>query len=150
MSWEHYERQSYIYWVSSLDFETPFFMQNQEVLSEFLSQDFIDALGASFGVSLTRCKDATFHKMEKGHFSRRHTDSNKQGEKVRVIYYVTPPCQYDGGELMLFHGDFEQALYYTHKLPENSLFGFLMTDDSYHEAREVLEGTRICLVLTYC
>jgi hypothetical protein len=149
LKWEMYERDSYRYFVSGLDFECAFYQRTRNVLDSLISSTFIASISKSFDVPLTRCVDASFHRMEVGHFSAPHTDANINGEIVRIVHYFSDLESYRGGELVLYINDSELREYYVHRLPENSAFGFLMGGDSFHAATEIVEGNRLCLVLTY-
>jgi predicted 2-oxoglutarate/Fe(II)-dependent dioxygenase YbiX len=148
LKWELYDRGSYKYKVSSIDYESEFYVQNQAVVEKFVSNDFITTLSYSLDIQLKKCVDFCFHKMNIGDFSQKHTDKNEFGQLARIIYYVSDPYDYEGGDLRLFDLD-GQTIYEEFKMPANSLFGFRLTDDFFHEVNIIYEGVRFCICITY-
>jgi predicted 2-oxoglutarate/Fe(II)-dependent dioxygenase YbiX len=152
LEWENYDMGSYKYQVSCVyryEQELIEKIMEQQVLMRFLSVDFVDKLGGIFNVLLSKCYDLTFHRMTSGDFSFRHTDQNSYGEKVRLVLYFSSPEDYEGGELNLYTDNDDNAIYCSYKLPANSVFGFMMTNESYHQVNSVENGVRLCLVITY-
>lgn len=149
LEWELYDKQAYIYWVCSLDFECPYYLMNKNILDYLISPEFLNYLSELFELLISKCVDATFHKMGKGHYSERHTDKNDNGEKIRIIIYFSEPSNYKGGELLIYENCGNFPVFQEHKFFSNSAFGFLMTEFSYHEVQKIADGERICLILTY-
>lgn len=149
LEWEYYKKHSYEYYVSSLDFESPFYLKTKHVINYFISSKFIKFLSDIYGIAISKCKDATFHKMVKGHYTKRHTDSNQEGEKIRLIYYFSKPSEYEGGDFVLFSGNSDKEIFCSYKFNPNTLFGFVISNYSFHEVTEIIHGERICLILTY-
>lgn len=147
--WELYQKGSYQYWVSSLDYECSYYKQSQIVINKMLEEKFVNHLSGLFNIKLSKCKDATFHKMEVGHFSKRHTDANNAGEKIRLILYFSQPSDYKGGELVLYSDNTDDSRWKEYKFQPNTVFGFEMSEKSFHEAKKIESGVRLCLVLTY-
>src|ERR1044072_8595015 len=102
LNWEFYNKGSYVYKVSSIDYESPFYLANKGIIQKFTSEDFIAALSIRLDARIERCTDFSFHRMEVGDFSCKHTDQNAQSEIVRVVYYLSEPCSYQGGKLVLY------------------------------------------------
>lgn len=149
LEWELYCKQSYEYWISSLDYDCEYYRVTKPIIDKVVNCDFINKLSKLFSTNLTKCKDASFHKMEAGHYSKRHTDDNDTGEKVRVVIYFSDSSEYSGGELVISSENSDNAKINEYKFNQNSAFGFLMSDKSFHEAKLITKGIRICLVLTY-
>lgn len=149
LEWELYRKQSYEYWISSLDYNCDYYKVTKQIIDKVIDLDFIKNLSALFNSNLNKCKDASFHKMEAGHYSKRHTDENDTGEKVRIVIYFSEISEYTGGELVIYSENTDNAKINEYKFTPNSAFGFLMSDKSFHEAKLITKGTRICLVLTY-
>lgn len=148
LEWELYDRGSYHYKVSSIDYETQCYLQNKAIIEKFISTEFISTLSNSLEIQLERCKDFTFHKMDIGDFSSRHTDKNNFGELARVVYYLSAPNTYEGGSLNLYNENgtdiFEEL-----KMPSNSFLSFRLTDDFFHEVKAITKGNRYCISITY-
>lgn len=149
LEWELYRKQSYEYWISSLDFNCDYYKATKQIINKVIDFDFIKKVSMLFSTNLTKCKDASFHKMEAGHYSKRHTDDNDTGEKVRIVIYFSDSSEYSGGELVIYSENSDYAKINEFKFTQNSAFGFLMSDKSFHEAKLITKGIRFCLVLTY-
>ena len=148
LKWELYDKGNYCYKVSSLDYETEYYRLNKEIIEKFISTDFIARLSDILEIKFEKCKDFTFHKMEIGDFSFKHTDKNKYGEIGRIVYYLTEPENYEGGNLKLygFNGKEVSELL---KMRANSFFSFRLTDKFYHEVETITKGVRYCISITY-
>lgn len=148
LEWEPYDRGSYKYKVSSIDYETQCYMQNKAIIEKFISTEFIYSLSNSLEIKLECCKDFTFHKMDIGDFSNKHTDKNNFGELARVVYYLSAPSTYEGGSLNLYNEKgtdiFEEL-----KMPFNSFLSFRLTDLFFHEVKPITKGIRYCISITY-
>lgn len=148
LEWELYDQGSYKYKVSSIDYETECYIQNKTIIEKLISNDFISILSQLLNIKLERCVDFTFHKMDVGDFSQKHTDKNEFGQLARIAYYLSKPDDYEGGCLRLFDLD-GQTVYEELKMPVNSLFGFRLTDDFFHEVQTISKGIRYCICITY-
>lgn len=148
LGWEFYDKGGYKYSVSSIDYESECYLQNKTIIHEFISGNFISGLADALSVKLNRCNDFTFHKMDAGDFSSKHTDKNNFGELARVIYYLSEPASYEGGSLKLFDAD-GRNVYEVLKMPANSILCFRLTDDFFHEVEKITKGTRYCISITY-
>lgn len=148
LRWELYDIGSYKYKVSSIDYETECYIQNKEIIEKFISKHFISKLSDTLNIQLENCVDFTFHKMDIGDFSQKHTDKNEFGQLARIVYYLSKPDDYEGGYLRLFDLD-GKALYEELKMPANSLIGFRLTDNFFHEVQTISKGTRYCICITY-
>lgn len=148
LEWELYDKGSYKYKVSSIDYETECYIQNQAIIEKFISEDFISLLSEALKIKLEKCVDFTFHKMDIGDFSQKHTDKNEFGQLARIVYYLSKPNDYEGGCLRLFDLD-GKTVYEEFKMPVNSLFGFRLTDDFFHEVQTISKGIRYCICITY-
>jgi len=148
LDWELYCKSSYNYHVSSIDYETQYYKVNQEIVAKFISADFIRLLSGTLEIDLDKCKNFTFHRMDVGDFSFRHTDKNQYGELARVVYFLTEPGEYQGGDLKLFDLSGKE-IHEVLRMPANSFFSFRLTDKFYHEVETVTDGSRYCISITY-
>jgi len=148
LAWELYDKGSYKYKVSSIDYETECYIQNQAIIEKFISKDFISILSEALTIKLEKCVDFTFHKMDVGDFSQKHTDKNEFGQLARIVYYLSQPDDYEGGCLKLFDLD-GKTVYEELKMPLNSWLGFRLTDDFFHEVQMISKGIRYCICITY-
>jgi predicted 2-oxoglutarate/Fe(II)-dependent dioxygenase YbiX len=149
LEWEIYDKGSYKYKVSSIDYETECYKNNKSIIEKFIAAEFINSLSDLLEIKFERCKDFTFHKMEVGDYSFKHTDRNGRGELARVVYYLTEPDFYEGGSLNLY--DFSgNKVSEVLRMPVNSFLSFRMTDKFYHEVETVTKGVRYCISITYC
>lgn len=148
LGWELYDKGSYKYQVSSIDYETEFYIQNKTIIEKFMSTNFISILSEALNIKLEKCVDFTFHKMDIGNFSHKHTDKNEFGQLARIVYYLSKPDDYEGGYLRLFDLD-GKTVYEELKMPVNSWFGFRLTDDFFHEVQMISQGIRYCICITY-
>lgn len=148
LEWESYDRGSYKYKVSSIDYETECYIQNKAIIEKFISNDFISILSQVLNIKLEKCVDFTFHKMDVGDFSQKHSDKNEFDQLARLVYYLSEPHTYEGGCLIVFDLD-GQSVYEELKMPVNSLFGFRLTDDFFHEVQTISQGIRYCICITY-
>ena len=148
LEWELYNKRSYKYKVSSIDYDTECYRNNKSIIEKFISAEFINSLSELLEIKIERCKDFTFHKMDVGDFSSKHTDRNGYGELARVVYYLTEPDSYEGGNLNLY--DFTgKQIQEVLRMPVNSFFSFRLTDKFYHEVEPVTKGIRYCISITY-
>lgn len=148
LEWELYDRGSYKYKVSSIDYETKCYKDNKAIIEKFISAEFITTLSGLLGVNFSKCKDFTFHKMDIGDFSLKHTDKNSYGEIARVVYYLSEPNSYAGGDLVLYDVGGE-TIYENLRMPTNSFLSFRLTDDFYHQVETVSKGIRYCISISY-
>lgn len=148
LEWENYDKGHYCYKVSSLDYETEYYRANKDIIEKFISPAFIAYLSDLLEIKFDTCKDFTFHKMEIGDFSFKHTDRNQYGEIARVVYYLTEPVNYEGGDLKLY-GSNGKEIFEILKMPENSFLAFRLTDKFYHEVETITKGIRYCISITY-
>lgn len=148
LKWELYDKGSYKYLVSSIDYDNDYFKINKSIVENFISPEFISALSSLLNIEIIRCNNFTIHKMEEGHFSKKHHDKNPYGEVARVVYYLSEPSSYKGGELIMFSKDGKVEIDKC-KMPTNSFFAFRLTDKFYHEVTKIKSGKRYCIVVTY-
>jgi Rps23 Pro-64 3,4-dihydroxylase Tpa1-like proline 4-hydroxylase len=148
LEWELYDKGSYKYKVSSIDYETECYKNNKSIVEKFISQEFIQSLSSLLCVEFSKCKDFTFHKMDIGDFSLKHTDKNSYGEIARVVYYLSEPNSFEGGNLNLFDVG-GKYIYEKLRMPSNSFLSFRLTDDFYHEVETITKGIRYCISISY-
>ncbi len=148
LEWELYDKGSYNYKVSGIDYETAYYKMNKRIIEKFISRSFLDNLSDLFDLKINKCNNFTFHKMEAGDFSLKHTDKNNFGEIIRVIYYLSEPDSYLGGELVLYSAA-GHKVYESLKMPTNSFLAFKLTDKFYHKVNKIKSGVRYCIVVTY-
>ena len=87
-----------------------------------------------------------------GHYLLPHSDhQQEQGRRLAFAYYVKTPAPVLGGELELFDceyrdGEIVETRAVTQLLPTpNRMVLFHVGEESLHQVREVLEGTRLSL-----
>ena len=102
-----------------------------------------------FQQSLEKCVAISFHKLTKSNFNIVHNDFNSNGEKLRIVCYLSTPEYYEGGELNLYLMEQLSSPFSSYKLKANTAFAFEMNQQSFHSVNEVKSGDRICLVITY-
>lgn len=129
-----------------------FFLNNEdskEGFSYLFSAEFISGLEILFQQSLEKCAAISFHKLTKTNFNIVHNDFNSNGEKLRIVCYLSTPESYEGGELNLYLMEQLDNPFRSYKLKANTAFVFEMNQQSFHSVSEVKSGDRICLVITY-
>ena len=151
-SWDFFEDENFPQYVSQRKQVEDLFLYDLETSSQlnyFLSESFIGKLEELFSFNLNKCVSISFHKLTRGCFNAIHNDSNQNGERLRIVCYLSSPSDYEGGELNLFNLSNHDLPLVSYKLDLNSAFIFAMTKNSIHSVSNIISGERICLVLTY-
>ncbi|MBN7813684.1 2OG-Fe(II) oxygenase [Algoriphagus sp. H41] len=115
----------------------------------FYRKDFIEFLSILFSTKLSFCSHTVFHQIQQGGFNAIHNDVNDFGALLRLILYISPINNYEGGKLRLHFSDALNTIATEYKFQPNSLFGFKISQNSYHSVEKVERGNRICMVVTY-
>lgn len=150
--WSFFEDESFPqYIIQRKEIEDLFLRDTngKESFSYLFSAEFISGLEILFQQSLEKCVGISFHKLIKTNFNIVHNDFNSNGEKLRIVCYLSPPESYEGGELNLYLMEKLGCPFSSYKLKANTAFAFEMNQYSFHSVNEVKSGNRICLVITY-
>jgi len=150
--WSFFEDESFPQYIIQRNVIEDFFLKNEnskESFSYLFSAEFISSLEILFQQSLEKCVAISFHKLTKTNFNIVHNDFNSNGEKLRIVCYLSTPESYEGGELNLYLMEKLDSPFSSYKLKTNTAFVFEMTQQSFHSVSEVKFGDRICLVITY-
>jgi Rps23 Pro-64 3,4-dihydroxylase Tpa1-like proline 4-hydroxylase len=150
--WSLFEDKNFPQYISERKQVEDFFILNQNTKQYFsflLDNGFIKQLESLFPTPLKECVSISFHKLTQGCFNVVHNDHNSNGEKLRVVCYLSNPTSYEGGELNLFSLTNQDTPFISYKLKANTAFIFSMTENSVHSVSEVVSGERVCLVITY-
>jgi len=148
LDWELYNKRTYIYKVCGIDYENIYYKENRTIIEKFVSDEMITSLSKLFDLNIKRCNNFTLHKMEPGDYSLKHTDKNRNGEIARIVYYLSHPDSYDGGELVLYSKN-GKMIHEKIKMPPNSFIAFRLIDKFYHEVNKIESGIRYCAVATF-
>lgn len=150
--WVYYDHADFPQYIIQRKLVEDFFL-NQEASREkfkfIFDEDFISNLEPLFGISLEKCVAISFHKLIKYNFNIIHNDLNTNGERFRIVCYLSNPEIYKGGELNLYLMHNLNSPFASYKLEANTAFIFEMNQQSFHSVSKVRSGKRVCLVITY-
>jgi predicted 2-oxoglutarate/Fe(II)-dependent dioxygenase YbiX len=150
--WVYYDDIDFPQYIIQREFVENFFLNQQTTSEKFkfvFSENFISSLEPLFGLQLEECVGISFHKLIRSNFNIIHNDSNTNGEKLRIVCYLSNPEKYEGGELNLYSNHNLSSAFISHKLHINTAFIFEMNEESFHSVNTVTSGERICIVITY-